>query len=86
MSTFSEALREAGMPPAPGNRFQLVTTPEFMAMIEDWRRRQPKIPSISDAIRTLAERGFAADQASPKPSTFDPAGQAAARQKASSKE
>jgi hypothetical protein len=29
--------------------------------VEDWRRKQPKIPPMTVALRTLVERGLAAD-------------------------
>ncbi|AWM07639.1 hypothetical protein [Bradyrhizobium symbiodeficiens] len=32
--------------------------------IEDWRRAQARIPSLSDAIRYLVDRGLAAEHVS----------------------
>ena len=40
---------------------QLVCSPEFLRMIDDWRRKQPEIPNRSVAIRRLVEIGVAAD-------------------------
>jgi hypothetical protein len=34
---------------------------------EDWRRLQPKIPSRSEALRLLLERGLAAGPDGPRP-------------------
>ena len=49
-----------------------------MRRVEDWRRKQAKIPSVSDAIRTLAELAMASDVpakgAAKKPKPDDPAG------------
>jgi hypothetical protein len=36
---------------------------------EDWRREQPKIPSRSEALRLLLERGLAAGPDRPRNST-----------------
>jgi hypothetical protein len=35
--------------------------PDF-ARIEDWRRAQPKIPPLSEAVRILVKRGLDADR------------------------
>ncbi len=34
---------------------------DFFSRIEEWRRSHPKIPSRTDAIRRLVERGLAQD-------------------------
>lgn len=43
-------------PSAPGNRLQLVVTPEFLAAVDDWRRKQPDLPNRSEAIRRMVEQ------------------------------
>ncbi len=52
------------MPPklddeSPTERVQLVTTAAWMARVEEWRRKQPKIPSKSEAIRMLVDQALA---------------------------
>jgi hypothetical protein len=49
-----------GMPPklvegVRTKRLQLVVPETWEAMVEDWRRAQPQIPSKSEAIRMLVE-------------------------------
>ncbi|MCG5241404.1 hypothetical protein ACIU1J_27695 [Azospirillum doebereinerae] len=39
--------------------FQMRVSPEFLEQIDEWRRRQPDIPSRAEALRRLAERGIA---------------------------
>lgn len=41
-------------------RFQLVAPTSWFERIEEWRRKQPKIPSKSEAIRLLVEKALAA--------------------------
>jgi hypothetical protein len=53
------------MAKAPSSRkrnppLQLVCSPEFLRMVDDWRRKQPEIPNRSVAIRRLVEMGVAA--------------------------
>lgn len=36
-------------------RIQVVTTQAWVDRLEEWRRLQPKIPSKSEAIRTLVD-------------------------------
>ena len=55
------------MPPklddqSPTERVQLVTTASWMARVEEWRRKQPKIPSKSEAIRMLVDRALASEE------------------------
>ncbi len=47
--------------------FQMRASPEWLAMIDDWRRKQPDIPSRAEAIRRLVEKGL-------KPGTGKPEG------------
>lgn len=54
------------MPPklddnSPTERVQLVTTVAWMERLEEWRRKQPRIPSKSEAIRMLVERALDAE-------------------------
>lgn len=54
---------ESAMPPklddkSPTERVQLVTTAAWMERVEEWRRRQPKIPSKSEAIRLLVDQAL----------------------------
>lgn len=43
-------------------RLQLVAPPSWIARIDDWRRRQPKIANRSEAIRLLVEKALDADR------------------------
>jgi len=36
-------------------RFQMRVAPSFMSAIDDWRRKQPDLPSRAEAIRRLVE-------------------------------
>ena len=38
--------------------FQMRASPEWLAMIDDWRRKQPDIPSRAEAIRQLVQKGL----------------------------
>lgn len=54
------------MPPkldtdSPTERVQLVTTAAWMERLEEWRRKQPRIPSKSEAIRMLVDRALDAE-------------------------
>lgn len=44
-------------------QFNMAFTPELKARLEDWRRRQDKIPSTREAIRRLLEAALQADSA-----------------------
>lgn len=51
------------MPPkldeeSPTERVQIVTTAAWVARVEEWRRKQPKIPSKSEAIRMLVDQAL----------------------------
>lgn len=55
------------MPPklddqSPTERVQIVTTSAWMARVEEWRRKQPKIPSKSEAIRMLVDQALATEK------------------------
>lgn len=49
--------------PKQDQRLQLVTSRQFVEAVDDWRRKQPDIPSRSEAIRRLVEAGLKAENA-----------------------
>ena len=49
--------------------FQIRVTDEWLAVVDNWRRRQRKIPSIAGAIRSLVERGLEAESQKKEPPT-----------------
>ncbi len=59
VTTLSDAGNEVmgvGMAPSPSSdRMQLVTTPEFLRLVDEWRRKQPDIPNRSEAIRRMVK-------------------------------
>lgn len=62
-----EILSRQTMPPkldteSPTERVQLVTTSAWMERLETWRRKQPRIPSKSEAIRLLVDRALDAER------------------------
>jgi hypothetical protein len=42
-------------------RFQMRVSPNFLKVIDDWRRKQPDIPSRNEAIMRLVERSLASE-------------------------
>jgi metal-responsive CopG/Arc/MetJ family transcriptional regulator len=42
-------------------RIQLVADAAFIAQVDEWRRRQPDLPSRSEAIRRLVNRALKTD-------------------------
>jgi uncharacterized protein len=44
--------------PKHTERMQLVISPEELAAIDDWRRKQPDIPNRSEAVRRLVRKGM----------------------------
>jgi hypothetical protein len=44
-------------------RFELRADDQFLRLVEDWRRTQPVIPSVSEAIRSLVRKGIEAESA-----------------------
>jgi hypothetical protein len=40
-------------------RFQMRVAPSFFRAIDEWRRKQPDLPSRAEAIRRLVELGLA---------------------------
>ena len=45
-------------------RFQMRVSPTFLRLVDDWRRKQPDLPSRAEAIRRLVERGIKAPEKS----------------------
>ncbi|MER9169496.1 hypothetical protein NKI12_19360 [Mesorhizobium australicum] len=43
-------------------RFEMRVTPEFLKLVDDWRRQQPTIPARADAIRQIVERALSSDE------------------------
>ncbi len=46
-------------------RFEMVADPGWMAALDDWRRRQPQIPSRAEAIRSLVSTGIKGNDVGP---------------------
>jgi hypothetical protein len=42
--------------------FQMRTSEGFLRRLDDWRRKQPEIPSRAEAIRMLVERSLDAER------------------------
>jgi hypothetical protein len=38
--------------------FQMRVSPDWLATIDDWRRKQPDLPSRAEAIRRLVDKGL----------------------------
>ena len=47
--------------PTKTERVHIAMDPDEIAAIDDWRRRQPSIPSRSEAIRALIRLGLERD-------------------------
>lgn len=47
--------------PLKNERMQLVVSDEFIKRVDDWRRKQLELPSRSEAVRRLVEKGLEAD-------------------------
>jgi hypothetical protein len=45
-------------------RFQMRVSPSFLRLIDEWRRKQPDLPSRAEAIRRLVQRGVSASEKS----------------------
>jgi hypothetical protein len=43
-------------------RLEIRLTPELARALDEWRRRQPDLPSKTEAIRRLIEAGTKAEQ------------------------
>lgn len=58
---------ETAMPPkledgVATERIQIVAPASWAARVEEWRRKQPKIPSKSEAIRILVDQALAQEE------------------------
>lgn len=54
--------RGRGRPPTgKGELIGVRLRPDVLARLDEWRTRQPGIPTRPEALRRLAERGIAAD-------------------------
>lgn len=45
----------------PMKRFEMLAPPDWIAAVDDWRRKQSDIPSRAEAIRRLVEKGLVAE-------------------------
>jgi hypothetical protein len=45
-------------------RLELRVTPDWLAEVDEWRRRQPKIPTRNEAVRRLVQRALENDRES----------------------
>jgi hypothetical protein len=41
-------------------RFAMWATPAFLQAVDDWRRKQPDLPSRAEAVRRLVEQALKA--------------------------
>ena len=48
------------MAPEQTERLEMRVSKDFLAMVDEWRRRQPDIPARAEAIRRLVELGLKA--------------------------
>lgn len=42
-------------------RFEMRAPKAWLALVDDWRRKQPDIPPRAEAIRRLVEKGLASE-------------------------
>lgn len=48
-------------------RKQIVCTESWVAMVDEWCKRQPgRAPTFSDAVRVLVEKAIAAEKGTPR--------------------
>jgi metal-responsive CopG/Arc/MetJ family transcriptional regulator len=61
-----EGAQGVSMPLTNDKLFQMRTTADFLRRVDDWRRKQPALPSRSEAIRYLVDAALAhADKQKP---------------------
>jgi len=48
--------------PTKSERFEMLVDPAFLRRIDDWRRKQPDLPSRAEAIRRLVEQALKRDK------------------------
>jgi hypothetical protein len=56
--------KKVGRPPGvmpPYKPFQMKVPESFLALVDDWRRKQPDLPSRAEAIRRLVASAIAAE-------------------------
>jgi hypothetical protein len=60
-----KAKKRMGRPPGVThpNTLQMRVSDEFLKLIDDWRRKQPKILPRTEAVRRLVELGVKASKA-----------------------
>jgi hypothetical protein len=54
-------------PERQSERFNMKASPEFLARLDQWRRKQPDLPNRSEAIRRLVEIAMAAPKRGQQP-------------------
>jgi metal-responsive CopG/Arc/MetJ family transcriptional regulator len=54
-------------PERQSERFNMKTSPQFLARLDQWRRKQPDLPNRSEAIRRLVEIAMAAPKRGQQP-------------------
>jgi hypothetical protein len=47
-------------------RFEMRVPASFLKVVDEWRRKQPELPSRAEAIRRLCERGLGGQSTLPK--------------------
>jgi hypothetical protein len=47
-------------------RFQMRVSPGFIRLIDEWRRKQPDLPSRAESLRRLVEIAVASERRKPK--------------------
>ena len=65
MKNFADRIGDAGMPPKledETKRLNMVAPASWVKRIDEWRRQQPDLPNISEAIRRLVELGLEASK------------------------
>lgn len=67
MKNLATDSRRSGMPKrldpaAEPKRLNIVAPPSWVQKIEDWRRAQPDLPNLSEAIRRLVDVGLEASR------------------------
>jgi hypothetical protein len=48
--------------PLKSERFEMLVDPAFLQRLDNWRRKQPDLPSRAEAIRRLVEIGLVASK------------------------
>lgn len=53
-------------PETKTKRFNIVAPESWLERLDNWRRVQPKVPNISEAIRVLVDRAIEAEKGKKK--------------------